>query len=148
MGIGFEDFVLGEKFTTPGRSIFNADIVNFVGLTGMYEDLFCNLEYIEKASAFKKRIVPGALTLAISVGLFNRTGWFDTTGLALMGFRKVNFINPLVPGDTIRNECEVIGKQETKQGNAGILTLQVMVKNQRDEDIVSYQILGLIAKQG
>ena len=148
MNLYFEDFEVGEKFSTPGRSIFNTDIVNFVGLTGMYEDLFCNLEYIEKASAFKKRIVPGALTLSVSVGLFSRTGWFDKTGLALTGFRKINFINPLVPGDTIRNECEVIGKQESGRRDGGVLTLQVIVKNQRDEDIVSYQTLGLMAKRG
>lgn len=147
MGLYFEDFELGEKFSTPGRSIFNADIVNFVALTGMYEDLFCNLEYIEKASAFKKRIVPGALTLSVSAGLFSRTGWFDKMGLALTGFRKINFLNPLLPGDTIRNDCEVIGKQESKRRDAGFLTLQVMVKNQRDEDIVSYHILGLMAKK-
>ena len=147
MNLYFEDFEVGEKFSTPGRSIFNTDIVNFVGLTGMYEDLFCNLEYIEKASAFKKRIVPGALTLSVSVGLFSRTGWFDKTGLALTGFRKINFINPLVPGDTIRNECEVIGKQESGRRDGGVLTLQVIVKNQRDEDIVSYQTLGLMAKK-
>jgi acyl dehydratase len=74
MPLYFEDIAVGFTYTTPKPSVFETDIVNFVALSGMYDDLSCNLEYIEHESVFKDRFAPGALTWALAQGLTTRTG--------------------------------------------------------------------------
>lgn len=143
----YEDLELGVKFSTPGRTIFETDIVNFIALTGMYEDLFCNLEYIQKDSAFKQRIAPGALTFIITMGLLVRTGLFEKSGLALFGLNNVRWNVPVCPGDTVHAEGEVIGRRETGDGRRGILTMRFQVKNQRDEVVMEYEHTELIRKR-
>ena len=143
----YEDLELEVKFSTPGRTIFETDIVNFIALTGMYEDLFCNLEYIRKDSAFKQRIAPGALTFIITMGLLVRTGLFEKSGLALFGLNNVRWNVPVCPGDTVHAEGEVIGRRETSDGQRGILTMRFQVKNQRDEVVMEYEHTELIRKR-
>ncbi len=143
----YEDLELGGKFITPGRTIFDSDIVNFVALAGFYEDVFCNLDYIEKESAFKKRVAPGPLTFIISMGLLVRAGFFEKSGLALFGLNNVKWVAPVCPGDTIHSEGEVIDRRETGDGKRGILTMSFQVKNQRDEVVMVYEHTELIRKR-
>ena len=65
----FEDFGVGLQLTTRGRTVFDHDIGAFVGLSGMYEQLFMNREYYETESVFRRRVAPGLLTLLLAEGL-------------------------------------------------------------------------------
>ena len=76
VGLGFclEDLPVGRQFKTVGRTITEADIVNFINTTGMVEVLFTNLEFLKHESAIKGRVSPGALVfcLAHAPGLWLR----------------------------------------------------------------------------
>ncbi len=62
VGLGFywTDLKLGQKFKTVGRTVTEADIANFIGVTGMTEMLFNNYEFLKNESAIKGRPAPGA----------------------------------------------------------------------------------------
>ena len=51
LGIHWEELPVGRKFKTVGRTVTEADLVNFISCTGMLEVLFTNVEFLEKESA-------------------------------------------------------------------------------------------------
>ena len=61
LGLYFEDLPVGRKFKTIGRTVTEADIVNFVSCTGMVEVLFTNVEFLREESDIKGRVAPAAL---------------------------------------------------------------------------------------
>src|SRR2546428_9787055 len=67
----FDDIELGEEYESPGRTVTEADIVIFAGLSGDYNVLHTDAE-IMKQSIFGERIAHGLLGLAIQAGLFTR----------------------------------------------------------------------------
>jgi acyl dehydratase len=71
LGLGqyFEDLPLGRKFRTIGRTLTEADLVNFIGVTGMTEVLFSNVEFLEHESDIKRRVVPAAMVYSFAEGL-------------------------------------------------------------------------------
>jgi acyl dehydratase len=82
-GFYWQEMKVGRKFRTIGRSIFESDLISFIGVTGMGEVLFNNLEYIEHESPTGKRIVPGALALSIAEGMVMQST-LQNTGFAFL----------------------------------------------------------------
>ena len=145
-GLYFEDIPVGYKYGTPARTVFDADISMFVAVAGLYEDLFCNIEWI-KESPFKQRFAPGALTWSIAQGLTVRTGLYQDTFLAILGVDKMRMLRPVYVGDTIHVEVEVLTKRETSRGDRGVLNSLFRVKNQRGEAVMEYEMQQLVAKR-
>jgi len=135
-----EDFKVGEKDVSPGRTVTEADIVMFASLSGDWNELHTNAEYM-KNSVFGQRIAHGMLTLSIASGLGLRTrGRPPTEILAFLGMDKVRFTAPVFIGDTIRVESEVIEARQSKSmPSAGILKFKNTVKNQKDEDVATWE---------
>ena len=106
IGFHFEDLPLGRRFRTIGRTVTEADIVAFVNCTGMVEVLFTNLEYLRTESDLKGRPAPGALVYAFAEGLLVQAT-MQHTGLAFLGM-ELDVKAPVMAGDTIHVECEVI----------------------------------------
>ena len=78
-GFYYQDWYEGYEFQTLGRTITETDILNFVGVSGMTEELFTSLDYLEKHTDFPARLVPGALVFSMAEGLvipatISRTG--------------------------------------------------------------------------
>src|SRR5690242_20204563 len=69
LGCHFEDLPVGRKFRTIGRTLFEADLVNFITTTGMTEVLFSNLDFLESESDIKRQVVPGAMVYTFAEGL-------------------------------------------------------------------------------
>jgi len=135
-----EDFKVGEKAVSPGRTVTETDIVMFAGLSGDWNELHTNAEYM-KDSIFGQRITHGLLTLSIASGLALRTEAKSSAEiLAFLGMDKVRFTAPVFIGDTIRVESEVIEARPSKsRPGAGILSFKNTVKNQRDEDVATWE---------
>ena len=145
----FEDFKLGEKTVSPARTITETDIVMFAALSGDWSELHTNAEYM-KQSVFGQRIAHGLLTLSIATGLALRTGGRGTIDmLAFLGMDKVKFTNsPVFIGDTIRVELEVIeARTSQSRPDAGILKFKNTVKNQRDEEVATYEAAVMVNKK-
>ena len=126
----FEEIEVGEAYESPGRTVTEADIVLFAGLSGDYNILHTDAEFM-KASIFGERIAHGLLGLAIQSGLFTRAGIpYATLGAGTLRWK---FKGPIKIGDTIRVEQKVTGKRETKRPTQGIVFFHVALMNQRDE---------------
>ncbi|MEX2146480.1 MAG: MaoC/PaaZ C-terminal domain-containing protein [Candidatus Rokuibacteriota bacterium] len=126
----FDDIEVGEEYESPGRTVTETDIVIFAGLSGDYNILHTDAEFM-KQSIFGERIAHGLLGLSIQAGLFTRATLPYAT-LALAGLRW-KFKGPIKIGDTIRLRARVAAKQETDKPERGVVTLERRVLNQRDE---------------
>ena len=127
----FEDIQLGDEYVSPGRTITEADIVAFAGLSGDYNVLHTDAEYM-KTSIFGERIAHGLLGLSISSGLGARAVVRPFATIAFLGLRW-RFKGPIKIGDTIKVRMRVSEKKETSKPDRGIITVQRSVLNQRGE---------------
>ncbi len=126
----FEDVPLGEEYTSPGRTVTEADIVIFAGLSGDYNVLHTDAEHM-KSSLFGERIAHGLLGLSIQQGLLDRVIPGQTVGpLAAV---KWKFKGPIKIGDTIHVEARVTAKKDGEQAGWGMITVERRVVNQRGE---------------
>jgi acyl dehydratase len=126
----FDDIQVGETYESPGRTVTETDIVIFAGLSGDYNILHTDAEFM-KSSIFGERIAHGLLGLAIQAGLFTRATQAYAT-LAFVGLRW-KFKGPIKIGDTIRVRATVAAKKETSKADRGVITVERAVLNQRDE---------------
>ena len=126
----FDDIALGEEYESPGRTVTEADIVTFAGLSGDYNGLHTDAEFMRQ-SIFGERIAHGLLGLAVQAGLFTRATQAYAT-LALVGLRW-KFKGPIKIGDTIRLRAKVVAKKEAEKPDRGLVTVQRTILNQREE---------------
>ena len=138
----FEDFQIGDKLITRGRTVSEADIVNFAALSGDWYRLHTDQEYAKKGP-FGERIAHGLLVLSIASGL---NPPYDTAVVAFYGMDNVRFTAPTKIGDTIHVESEVVDKQD-KGELGGVVSWRQSVKNQKGEDVAVSIMKGLIAKR-
>ena len=100
-GYRYEDLHVGLRFRSPGRTITDADLVAFAGLTGDYSELHTSDVYAQ-SSQFGRRVAHGMLGLAYAHGLmWPRTGELRETAVAFLGIDGWKFVGPIFVGDTI-----------------------------------------------
>jgi acyl dehydratase len=142
-GMYWQDMKVGDKYKTYGRTITEADIVNFISCTGFLEVLFTDMEYVREHSAIKGRIVPGALVYALAEGL-TMMGTIQGTGLAFLGM-ELEVKAPTFAGDTIRVEIDVIEQRAASKGGRGLVRTRNTVINQKGETVLVFTPLRLMA---
>jgi acyl dehydratase len=128
----WEEWEIGAELESPARTITDADIVNFAGLSGDYNPLHIDEEFC-KTTQFGTRIAHGPLIYAIAAGLMFQLHLYDDTLIAFLGFDSLKFTKPVVAGDTIRVRIKVLEKRETSKSDRGVMKRQLQVFNQRDE---------------
>lgn len=128
LGLHFEDLPQGKMFRTIGRTITEADIVNFVNCTGMVEVLFTNVHYLQTESEIKGRVAPGALVYSFAEGLLVQAT-MQHTGYAFLNM-ELDIKGPVFVGDTIHVECEVIEARlsQSKPGRGLVRTRNKVIK--------------------
>src|SRR5258707_15759601 len=112
LGLYFEDLPVGRQFRTIGRTVTAADITAFVNCTGMVEVLFTNREFLAQESDIKGRPAPGALVYCFAEGLLVQAT-MQHTGFAFLHM-ELTVEGPVVAGDTIHAECEIIEARHSK----------------------------------
>ena len=125
----FEDFKVGQKIVTRGRTVTEADVTMFAALSGDWYGIHVN-EELAKKTIFGGRIAHGFLVLSIASGFVTP---YDMDVIAFYGMDKVRFVGPTKLGDTIHLVTEVIEVQD--KGDLGVISSQWHIKNQRDEDV-------------
>lgn len=131
----FEEFKVGMQIVSPGRTITEADIVNFAGLSGDYNLIHTDEEY-SKDSPFGRRVAHGLLGLSIASGLAVRTGVLEGTVLAFREINEWKFTKPIFIGDTIHVRMTVMETKELRRLNGGSVTIDLDVLNQHDETVM------------
>lgn len=145
-GFHWDELTVGDRFRTFGRTVTETDIVTFVSAVGMLESLFLDAEYRAAHSAIAGRPAPAALVYALAEGLtLNATG--QGTGLAFLHM-ELNVEGPVMQGDTIHVEIEVIEVRAAKKDNRGLVRTRNRIVNQRGETVITYTPLRLMAGRG
>ena len=146
----FEDLQIGDSLLTHRRTVTEADIVNFGGLSGDYFYMHFD-DIAAKDTQFGKRIAHGYFVLSAAAGLFVSPA--PGPVLANYGLDTLRFVKPVGIGDTIRARLTAKrkidrNKKDAKGVGQGVVAWDVEVTNQGGELVASYDILTLVAKRG
>jgi acyl dehydratase len=128
MGRLFDAFAIGQRFETPGRTISEADIVAFSGMSGDFNPVHSD-EVFAKATAFGGRIAHGPMGIGIAFGLASRLDLIDGTAIALISVNW-EFKAPVRPGDTLKAVIEVTEMRDVAQPDRGLLGLAFTMLDQ------------------
>jgi acyl dehydratase len=127
----------GETYESQGRTVTEADIVNFAGVGNEFHPLHMDAEFAAETD-FGERIAPAGLTLSMGLGLLGTIGLTAESGIGLYGFDKVRFPGPVFIDDTL-TALVTVGNTEPRDGlDGGLVTLEVDVQNQNDETVLAY----------
>jgi len=132
-GFAFADLKIGFRFRTHRRTIREADLVAFMNLTGLTEELF--------SVKREKQLVPGALVYSLAEGLLLPS--MQDTGVAFLG-ATLDVKAPTCVDDTIHVECEVIEARLTSKGDRGLVRCSNKVVSQEGKVVLQYDPLRLL----
>ena len=102
----FDEWVVGDEYVTPSRTMTETDVVMFAAMSGDYNEIHTSEAFV-KNGQFGKRLVHGLLGLAVSHGLLFRTGILEGTSIAFLGIDAWKFRAPIFFGDTIHVKVKV-----------------------------------------
>lgn len=141
--IYFEDFMPGEKRTTTGRTITEADIVLHAGQTGDFYPHHMDAEWC-KTQSFKQRIAHGTLIFSVAVGL--TAGVINEVAMTY-GYERLRFIAPVFINDTIKTTLTIKEKRDHKKPGYGIVSELLEVHNQQGQLVLVCEHLLLVEKK-
>ena len=131
----FEEFEVGMKFVSPGRTVTESDIVSFAGLSGDYTQIHTNAEF-SKSTAFGQRVAHGLLGLTIASGLATRTGVLEGTVIAFREIANWKFVKTIFIGDTVHVSLHVVDTKGLPRLGGGIVNIELRLINQNDEVVM------------
>jgi 3-hydroxybutyryl-CoA dehydratase len=134
-GLYFEEFEVGQKITTVGRTIAESDIFAFAGLSSDFNQIHTDAEF-SKNTPFGQRVAHGLLGLSIASGLIMRTGVLEGTVIAFREINNWKFVNPVFIGDTIHVETEVTETKALPRIGGGSVVITLDVKKQSGETVM------------
>jgi acyl dehydratase len=139
----FDDFAVGQKFVTKARTITEADIVNFAGLSWDHNQLHTDAEFAA-STRFGRRIVHGLLGLVVHAGLS-----YQLTEQSILALLELTwqFKAPIYIGDTIHVEQRVREMKPGAGGDRGVLTFEKKVVNQKNEVVQTGTTTILLARR-
>ena len=139
----FDDFHLGQKFVSKSRTLTEADIVNFAGLSWDHNQLHTDAQYAGQTQ-YGKRIAHGLLGVVTHAGLT-----YQLTEDSILALLEINwkFHLPIYIDDTIHVEQTVKDLRESSTGDRGILIFEKEVKNQKNEVVQTGTTTILLAKR-
>ena len=133
-GTYFSEFNLGQQFETVRRTVTEADVVLFAGLSGDYNPLHTDAVFAA-TTPFGQRVAHGMLSASISTGLAQTLGIFEGTTLALME-QVFRFKAPVFFGDTIRLRLVVEELTPSSKGGKGVVKFRSDVVKQDDGVVI------------
>lgn len=131
-GLYFEEFEIGHEIFSASRTVTEADIVEFAGLTGDWTSIHTDAVFAA-AHSLGQRVAHGLLGLSIAVALATRTGFIEGTVLAFREIIDWKFRLPIYLGDTISMRAKVIAVKSVRQLGGGLVHFKVDLINQDDK---------------
>ena len=131
MGLYYEDFEPGARHATQRRTVIEADISQFAGLTGDFNPLHMD-EIFAAESDFRGRITHGPMLVGMAFGL--ASGLLNGTVLGLLEITW-KFVRPVRGGDTVSVVVRVLDKRMTKKADRGVVELELDITNQHGEQV-------------
>jgi acyl dehydratase len=142
----FDDFRIGERFTTPGVTLTESLILDFA-LRYDPQPFHIDVE-AAKQSNFGGLIASGFHTLALGFRMVLETGIFRACSMGSPGFDELRWVRPVRPGDTLHTEIEVVEKKpSSSKPDRGMLRNKYWIKNQRGEDVITFTSMHLLRRK-
>ncbi len=142
-GLWFDEFEPGQQVETDGRTLTEADIINFASLSGDFSPVHVDAEFSRKGP-FGQRVAHGLLVVSLVSGLLIQTGLLDGTLSAFREISRWKFKQPVFIGDTIRVVFLIEEVRPLKGRKDGLVTIGLRVKNQRDQIVMMGQWVTLV----
>lgn len=143
---GYDAVEVGDEFSTQGRTITEADVMNFAGVSGDFNHLHTDAETMQD-SPLGGRVAHGTLVLAVTTGLVwqSRTADEREHLVAFYGMDDLRFVKPVLFGDTVHATVEVTEKWTSDHPAAtGVVRQEVTTENQHGETVLSVEFLLLV----
>jgi acyl dehydratase len=137
----FDDIEVGQEWESLRRTVTQADIVNFAGVSGDFNPIHIDHEFA-RSTIFQQPIAHGLLVLSLASGLGLYSPPMRT--LAFLSIREWHFREPVFIGDTIRVKTKVLEKQQKGRGKRGIITWQRRIVNQSEKTVQEGVTLTLV----
>jgi len=137
----FDDVEIGQEWESAGRTVTQADIVNFAGLSGDFNPIHMDHEFC-KTTIFRQPIAHGLLVLSMGSGL--GIPYPPMRTLAFMAIKDWKFLEPVFIGDTIRTKTKVLEKEERSRGKRGVITWARQIVNQHNKAVEEGVIQTLV----
>lgn len=142
----YQELTVGDEFQTRGRTITEADLLNFAGVSGDFNHLHTDAETMAD-SVYGERIVHGALVFAMMTGLIwqNRDDAERSDVVAFYGVDQLRFVAPVFIDDTIHVELTVADKQPRDHPTAtGTVHYDTTVVNQHNDTVLACVVISLL----
>ena len=130
--LGFQDLQVGDEWVSPARTVTEADVVAFAGISGDFNAIHMDHETARQGT-FRAPVAHGLLGLAMASGLASNAPRVDT--LAFLGILHWNFTLPILFGDTIHVVSRVLALDPRARGRRGVVTWHRELVNQRGETV-------------
>jgi acyl dehydratase len=140
----WEDFEVGARYPTYGRTITEGDLSFFCAYVGYHVPLFID-EHAARKTRYGGRIVPSAMIMALSTAMTESL--YRHTMVGQLSIENGKFLAPVRPGDSISTEVEVIFKRETKNREHGLVTFRDHVTNQDGTLVFQVDKATLVARR-
>lgn len=128
-----DDLTPGQVFVTAARTVTEADVVNFAGVSGDFNPIHTDAEFAQ-AGAYGQRVVYGLLGVAIATGLLDRLGVFSGSAIAMLGIDDWKFTGPVFIGDTVHLELTILGVRPSQsKPDRGVVERRFELRNQHGE---------------
>jgi acyl dehydratase len=137
----FDDVEIGQQWESLGRTVTEADIVNFAGLSGDFNPIHLDHEFA-RSTPFRRPIAHGLLVFSIGSGLGVSAPPMRT--LAVMEIQEWHFRGPVFIGDTIRVRGSILAKEPRSRGRRGVITWQRQILNQEGKVVQEGVFLTLV----
>jgi acyl dehydratase len=146
--LAFEDLAVGDEWESPGRTVTEADVVNFAGISGDFNPI--HVDHVHAlAGPFRRPVAHGLLGLAFASGLSANFPRVDT--LAFLSILEWKFLQPIGFGDTIRVLTRVQALEPRSRGRRGVVTWHRRVVNQAGQTVqegLTQTLVGNRARPG
>jgi acyl dehydratase len=123
----FDDLAPDDEWESPARTVTEADVVAFAGVSGDYNPLHMDHEASARGP-FGKPVAHGLLGLAYASGLSSYAPRVDT--LAFLAILEWKFLEPIAFGDTLRVISRVVSLELRARGRRGVVTWHRRLVNQ------------------
>ena len=142
----FESFTEGSVVTTMRRTVTETDLVSFVQVAGLFEEIWLDAAKSASLGLGAGRAVPGGLTFAIAEWLLVLTGAMRHA-VGMLGVDELRWELPVCCGDTVRCEVHIQSVRLTSNPARGLVVMAHQLLNQHDRVVLSYTSTRLIASR-
>jgi len=142
----FDDFVVGQRFTTRGVTLTESMIIDFA-MAYDPQPFHTDVE-AARESNYGGLIASGFQTLVLGFRTVIDTGVFRASSMGSPGFDELRWLRPVRPGDTLHTELEVVEKKPSNsKPDRGILRIAYRIKNQKGEEVLTFLSMHLLRRR-